>query len=219
MNAPDPKRTTHQYSRFVGFAFLAFAVFIGIKIVNSGSGGGVGLERGDVAPKFAAPSATGTLTGPANIFQSEREAKASGRHDAACEVTEKDAIRICDYFDKPLVLVVWFKKCGNCERQLDRVETMRKRFPKVNFLAVDAVDSVDNARKVVRKNGWKFPMAVDEDGAISAKYNVSAAPAIFFIYPGGRVLRTTIGELSEQVLSRDIRELVRSSQSYPSMQQ
>jgi hypothetical protein len=93
---------------------------------------------------------------------------------------------------------------------------MSERFPNVNFVGVDALDSVDNAGKIVERNGWTFPMAVDEEGSVAFKYNVVAAPSIFFIYPGGRVQRTTIGELDELVLARDIRELVQSSKQYAS---
>jgi peroxiredoxin len=218
MTAPDPKRTTRQYSRLVGAAFLIFIVFVGIKVINSNKQGGTGLERGADAPKFAAPSATGSLEGLANIFQTSKDARASGRQDAACDVKERDAIRVCDYFDAPLVLVIWFKKCGNCVRQLNTIERVRRRFPKVHFLGVDAVSSVGDARKAVERNGWGFPMAVDEDGRVSAKYNVSAAPAIFFIYPRGRVMRTTIGELNEQILTDDVRALVKDSRAYTSKQ-
>lgn len=217
--APDPRQTTRQYSRLVGAVFLIFVVFIGVKIVGGKQDGGTGLIKGDPAPKFAAPVAGGSLEGPANIFQTEAQAQASDRHQAACEVDEKDAIRVCDYWrDRPLVLVIWFKKCGNCERQLDTIEAVHRRFPKVNFLGVDAVDSVDNAGKVVARKGWTYPMAVDEDGAVSAKYNVSAAPAIFFIYPHGTVMRTTIGELTEQALTTDVRALVRDSKRYQLIQ-
>ena len=182
----------------------------------------MGLERGDVAPRFAAPIAGGTLTGQANIYQDRDAVPGGDGHKAACDVTLKDALVICDYWKKkPLVLVISLKleRCDVCQDQLDTVERVRKQYPGVNFVGVDSFESVKDAGGIVDRKGWTLPMAVDEDGAVAAEYRTPTSPAIFFIYPGGRVLRTTIGELGEQVLSRDIRELVRSSQSYPSMRQ
>jgi len=207
VTAPDPKRTTRQYSRIVGVAFLIFIIFIGIRIINSKQEGGLGLAHGTPVPKFSAPSATGTLDGDANIFQ---DAEQAGKDNVpACQVDEPDAIRICDFFDKPLVMVVWFTKCGNCERQLDTVERVRKRFPKVRFLGVEVAGSRDEARKLVTERGWGFPMALDRDGAVSAMYNVEVGPTTFFIYPKGVVEHTAIGELNERVLATGVENLAR----------
>ncbi|MEX0993384.1 MAG: TlpA disulfide reductase family protein [Solirubrobacterales bacterium] len=204
--APDPKRTTRQYSWLVGIVFLAFVVYLGVRSIDSGQTGGTGLSRGERAPKFAAPSATGKLDGDANIFQNAKQAGEDGV--PACEVADKDAIRICDYFDRPLVLVAWFTKCGNCEQQLDIVDRVRRRFPNVAFVGLDVADSLENAGKTVAEHGWGFPMAVDRDGAVSTLYNVGVGPTTFFICPGGVVQRTALGELNARLLVRGVRRLV-----------
>ena len=86
----------------------------------------------DRLPKFAAPSATGAIDKDANVDPSK-----------ACGVKGGGAIRICDYFDRPLVIVAWFTKgCDSCRRQLDTVEQVRRRFPKVAFVGLDIKDSL-----------------------------------------------------------------------------
>ena len=210
--APDPKKTTRQYSRLMGLAFLVFAVFVSIKLIGANKDVNTGLAPGAAAPKFAAPSTTGRLTGPANPFQTERQARAAGRHDAACEVKLKDAIRVCDYFDKPLVLVIWSTKCGRaCTDQVDAVERASRQFRNINLLGLEFAGSIEDAGKAVREHGWTMPIGVDEDGRVTRLYNVAIPPAVFFIYPGGRVQHSVVRRLDEKYVSDDIRQLVEES--------
>ncbi len=209
---PDPKRTTRQYSRLVGIAFLAFAAFFVFKLVTSDKSAGTGLPPGTPAPRFAAPSAAGSLSGDANVFQTKQEAEAAGGKKTACQVEMKDAIRVCDFFDKPLVLVIWSTKCGGaCIDQVDTVERVSGRYPNVNFLGLEVAGSKDEAAEVVRKRGWRMPIAVDQDGAVGALYNVAVPPAVFFILPGGRVEHSATGELAERYVVEDIDRLVKQS--------
>jgi peroxiredoxin len=204
--AEETRRSARPYSIAVGILFLAIAIFAG---VNSLSQKPLGLKAGDPVPKFAAPSATGTLEGDANVTQSR-----------ACSVKGRDVIRICDFFDRPLVLTAWFSRCGgHCEPQLDRVERIRGRFPRVAFLGLDVRDSLDKARKTVLRHGWRFPMAVDRDGAVSALFGVVVGPTTFFIYPrsrpgGSGVLREVVRhELDERDLERRVTALERAARA------
>jgi peroxiredoxin len=185
------------YSIVVGILFLAAIVVAGLNAIDSKP---LGLQAGDKLPKFAAPSATGSLNKDANVSPS------------ACKVRVEDAVRICDYFDRPLVIVAWFKKgCDTCRRQLDTVEAIRRRFPQVAFVGVDIRDSLDNAAKEVRKHGWGFPMALDRDGAVSGLYGVGGGPTLFFGYPPGVLMSKYLGALDEAALTRRVEALVKAS--------
>jgi thiol-disulfide isomerase/thioredoxin len=204
---PSP---TRPYSIAVGILFLVVIGFAAVNLLNRDNPGARGLQPGTNLPKFAAPSATGSLEGDANVFQNR---KAAGKdHVPACQVPDRDAIRICDYFRKPLVLVAWFSKCGNCDDQLDIVDRVRRMFPQVAFVGLDIRDSQDKAREITQKHRWGFPMAVDRDGAVSTLYNVGVGPTTFFAYPGGVLANTALGKLDEEELIRRVRELVRVSE-------
>jgi peroxiredoxin len=198
------RRAVRPYSVAIGVIFLAAIVFAGLNAVNTKP---IGLQPGDRVPKFAAPSATGTLEGDANVTPAQ-----------ACKVKGKDVINICDYFDRPLVLTVWFSRCGgHCEPQLDRVERLRRRFPDVGFVGLDVRDSLEKARRTVAKHGWRFPMALDRDGAVSALYGVVVGPTTFFVYPRARrveagVLRKAVPrEIEEPAFAAEVRALVEAS--------
>jgi hypothetical protein len=200
-DAEKARSSARPYSIAVGVLFLGFIVFAGINSLTSESPGPVGLEEGKRLPAFAAPSATGPLDGDSNVDQKK-----------ACRIHVEGAIRICDYFNRPLVLVAWFSKCGgHCDPMLDSVERIRGRFSGVNFVGLDLRNSKDEARKAVEKNGWGFPMAVDRDGAIGLLYSVGVGPTTFFAYRGGVLASKALGELTEEELIDRTRQLERTS--------
>lgn len=200
-DADQARSAARPYSIAVGVLFLGFIVFAGINSLSSDSPGPTGLQAGTRLPPFAAPSATGSVEGDSNVDQKK-----------ACKIQVRDAIRICDYFDRPLVVVAWFSKCGgHCEPVLDAVERIRGRFPGVAFVGVDIRNSLDEARDSVQENGWGFPMAVDRDGAVGLLYSVGVGPTTFFAYRGGVLAAKALGELSEEELIDRVGRLERAS--------
>jgi hypothetical protein len=172
-----------------------------VNALSTDNPGPTGLEEGRRLPAFAAPSATGSVEGDSNVDARQ-----------ACRIRVPDAIRICDYFDRPLVLVAWFSKCGgHCEPVLDAVERVRRRFPGVAFVGLDIRNSRDEARDAVEENGWRFPMAVDRDGAVGLLYSVGVGPTTFFAYRGGVLAEKALGELTEEELIDRVRRLERTS--------
>jgi AhpC/TSA family len=212
--ATDTRKAARPYTIVVGALFLLVLVVAGINVASNDSGGVVGLSEGKPLPRFAAPEAAGNLEGDANVFQDDVDSDGK-RRTAACQVkgSPENVIRICDFFDRPLVMVAWFTRgCGTCESQLDTVERVRKRFPDVGFLGLSVADSRKDTEQVARKNGWRFPMAVDPDGAIGNLYRVGVGPLTFFAYPGGISMETAFGELDERELVTRVRRLVRASE-------
>ena len=203
--AEEARRAARPYSIAVGVVFLAVIVFAGINAVRNSGDAVLGPEEGSRVPLFAAPTATGALDGDANVDS-----------EAACKVKgpRRDVLRVCDYFDRPLVIVFWFKRgCGTCRPQLDAVERVRRRVPGVHFIGVDVVDSKENARKEVVENGWRFPMAFDRDGAVSQIYGIGGGPTLVFAYPGGITMKVQLGDLDERELEREARRLLSSSRA------
>jgi peroxiredoxin len=182
----------------VGVLFLAVIVVVSVNTLSTKP---IGLKAGNPLPKFAAPSARGTTDKDANVDPKK-----------ACGVRGNDAIRICDFFNRPLVMVAWFTKgCDTCRRQLDTLEAVRHRFPGVGFLGLDVKDSLDNARTEVAKHGWSFPMALDRDGAVSGLYGVVVGPTTFLAYPRGVLMDKVLGELDQAELTRKVEALVKAS--------
>ncbi len=209
-----------RYSLFVG---LIFAVIIVIAVVNtleSKDEGTLGLDK--VAqrwplPEFAVPNAAARLEGDANVAQDDCETSQapcpeSARRVPACRIRTRGALRVCDFFGRPLVLSFWFSRGGNCTEQQDVVDKVYERYRgRVSFLSLDVRDDRDTVRELIHDRGWKMPVGYDRDGAVGALYRVGGCPTFAYAYPGGTLQSASIGELTASQLEAHIDRLLRAT--------
>ena len=129
---------------------------------------GAGGDRGMALAQFAVPEARGPVEGDANVYQddcasSQLPCPADEQRTPACEVTgpdvdDGDVIRVCDLFDKPLVISFWFTRGGDCLPTQDVVDDVASEYRgRVNFLSVDVRDDRDDVRRVIEERGWRDP--------------------------------------------------------------
>jgi hypothetical protein len=123
-------------------------------------------------------------------------------------------IRVCDLFDRPLVISFWFSRGGDCLPSQDLVDRAASRYRgRVNFLSIDIRDDREEVRDVIRERGWRLPVGYDADGAVSNIYRVGVCPTVAFLYPGGIIRSASVGseELDDGALTRDVERLLRES--------
>jgi hypothetical protein len=208
-----------RYSIVVGLIFVAIVV---VALIHGVPGGGdtLGLDRQPPRwplPEFAVPNAAGNLEGDANVAQDdcsvgEVPCPADARRTPACEIRAAEAIRVCDLFDRPLVISFWFSKGGDCVDQQDVVSRVYPRYRgRVSFLSLDIRDGRDTVRGLIRQRGWTMPVGYDRDGAVAALYHVGGCPTFAYAYPGGALEGAGIGNLTAAQLSARIDGLLRSS--------
>lgn len=214
------KGVANRYSLAVGLIFLAL---IALATVHSLSGGGedtLGLDRQPPRwplPEFAVPAAAGQLEGDANVYQDDCGSSSlpcpdGSRRVPACQIATPGAIRVCDLFDRPLVISFWFGTSGVCEAQQNVVSTVAARYRgRVNFLSLDVRDSRGSIRELVRERGWEMPVGFDRDGAVAALYRVGLCPTFAYAYPGGTLQSASIGELGVGALSQHVDELLNAT--------
>jgi thiol-disulfide isomerase/thioredoxin len=216
---PAP-RPGSRYSIVVGLLFLAVIVIAFVNAVTSRNTGTLGLEQESTdlpLPEFALPVATSDLEGDANIAQddcssSQLPCPADARRLPACDVRGAEVIRVCDYFDRPLVISFWFTRGGDCEGEQDVVSAVARRYRgRVGFLSIDVRDSRDAVRDLVRERRWTMPVGYDRDGAVADIYRVGGCPTFVYAYPGGILQAASIGELDAVELSGKVRALIRAT--------
>jgi thiol-disulfide isomerase/thioredoxin len=218
------RRPGRRYSAFVGIAFLVLVGVATLNTIRTQSAGTLGTgddERGMALPEFAVPDArTGPLDRDANVFQddcstSENPCPADARRDPACEIQARGAIRVCDLFDRPLVISFWFTGGADCLPTQDIVDRVASRYRgRVNFLSIDIRDDPADVRRIVEERGWRIPVGYDRDGAVSDLYLVGGCPTVAFAYPGGILDFAKVGtdQLSEPQLTADVERLLRHSE-------
>jgi thiol-disulfide isomerase/thioredoxin len=211
-----------RYSIAVGLIFLAIIVIAAINISGEGGEDTLGLDRQPdrwPLPEFAVPVAAGSLEGDANVAQDDCETGAvpcpSGdRRTPACRISTAEAIRVCDLFDRPLVISFWFTKGGDCAAEQDIVEAAYRRYRgRVNFLSLDVRDDRETVRELVRQHEWTMPLGYDRDGAVASLYRVGGCPTFAFAYPGGTLQGSAIGELSAGKLDARVGRLLAATRA------
>ncbi len=211
-----------RYSLVVGALFGAIVVIALIHTLGGNTGGTLGLDEAPPRwplPEFAVPVAASGLEGDANIAQdgcetSQRPCPPDARRTPACRVRGADVIRVCDFFDRPLVLSFWFARGGECAEQQDAVDRAYARYRgRVGFLSLDVRDDRDTVRDLVRQRGWRMPVGYDRDGAVASLYRVGGCPTFAYVYPGGILEDASIGQLTASELDGRVRELLRATRA------
>jgi hypothetical protein len=209
-----------RYSIAVGLIFLALVLLAFLHGVGGNDQGTLGLDETGSRwplPEFAVPVASSQLEGDANIAQDDCETSAipcpaEARRPSACHIPEADAIRVCDLFDRPLVISFWFTKGGDCADRQDAVEDAYRRYRgRVNFLSLNVRDDRDTVRELIRRHGWTMPVGYDHDGAVASLYRVGGCPTLAFVYPGGTLQSAAIGDFTDSQLDTRIGELLRAT--------
>lgn len=194
------------YVAAIGILFTAIAVVIGLfalvgplKTRESGSVGIGSAGIGEKVKPFAVPIATSDLEGDANIDPEE-----------ACSVPGDDVLRICDYFDRPLVISFWFTKgASDCIAEQDVFDRVASRYEdRAGFVSINVRDDRDRVRELIAEHGWQATVGHDTDGAVSNIYRVGGCPTFLFVRPGGVLARAGIGDTSESELAAQVRSLI-----------
>jgi hypothetical protein len=217
----DKPRPTAIYSVLVGLVFIAIVAVASINTLRTEDSGVIGAgDEGDLPlAQFAVPDARGELDAgiDANIAQDDCESSQipcpeSDQRTPACDVEVEGAIRVCDLFDRPLVISFWFTRGGECEAEQDDFEAAYRTFgDRVNFLGVNVRDPRGDVQRLIDQRGWTHPIGLDDDGALSNLYRVGGCPTFLYAYPGGILQSTSLGELDEAELSKRVEDLIADS--------
>jgi hypothetical protein len=199
LDRTDPEQPSRREQRrrepgrsYMWVVGVAGVIAIAVVAINSLGHAGRGIQgptAGQPIPKFAAPSAAGTLKGDPNVKQSKDDDGAPNK-TPACDVHLSGALRSCDYTSKPLVLTFIVPGAKDCEAFLDRIQRVKGRYPGVNFVGVVSGAGEDRVRRLVSDHGWTFPVAIDRNLAVFNTFRVSLCATTVFAYPGG-IVRTS----------------------------
>jgi hypothetical protein len=186
----------------VGVLAVAVLAYISYNSLTTEGPGARGVGEGRELPPFAVPLALSDLEGDANV--SER----------ACEVRGDDVLNVCELAERgPVVLAFFAEPAERCDDEIDLVDRIRARHPRVQFAAVAIRGDRDELRRRVRERGWRLPVGHDRDGAVANAYAVAVCPTITFAARGGEIRATAFGSQTERQLETAIERLGRPAAS------
>jgi hypothetical protein len=191
-----------RYGWVLALAVFALIVYVSLNTLRSDHVSSRGPKVGSRVPPFAAPLAVGDLQGDVNVAGKGK----------ACGVRGPEILNSCELAERgPFVLAILATRGGKCVRQLDVLERARSTHPDVQFAAVAIRGDRGDLRTLVRRHGWRFPVAYDHDGILANLLGVAVCPTMTFALPGGVVRGSTVGEVDAAELDHRLADLERAA--------
>ncbi|MFY9487994.1 MAG: redoxin domain-containing protein [Solirubrobacterales bacterium] len=164
-------------------ALVAIGAVVSLIQLRSGSRP-VGSENliGQPLPDFAAPLAQSGLRFDSNVFTPDQARL--NKSTAACNVKLSGSFNSCDGLPGRSVVVFWNADRQKCIDEVDQVDKVLSELDGVSAVAVAFNQPIEEVAPVVRERGWKVPVVIDRDGAVSALYSVAGCPTVFFADDG-----------------------------------
>ncbi|MGI8414031.1 MAG: TlpA family protein disulfide reductase [Solirubrobacteraceae bacterium] len=202
--SPSPVLDPRRYRWMIGAFGLVLVLVFSVHQLELGSHGvsTPGVLPGQPLRDFAAPLASSTLNGDANLHPSCTLA----RHDPR-------ALNLCLLLGHgPLVLGLFVTNSRDCRRQIDTLQAVSREFPagRVQFAAVAVRGDHAQTAALARAHHWTIPVAYDLDGAVGGLYGVEICPMVELATRGGIVTDRLIGDhwLARSALAARIRALL-----------
>ena len=121
-------------------------------------------------------------------------------------------LSLSNFQGKAVVLNFWASWCQPCKEELPLLENTWKQLQAqhkgIVFLGINFQESSKDATRFLQQYGITYPAALDTDGSIANKYNVTSLPQTIFIDRDGTITSREPQELSAKELSQNLQAIV-----------
>jgi peroxiredoxin len=120
--------------------------------------------------------------------------------------------RLSEHRGEVVAIVFWASWCGECRRELERFERLRRTYANAGFvvLGVNLDKDPAQARSIAEAAGIGYPVLLDASKDVSKAYHVDELPLVVLVDRHGvvRARHDALDEREERGLMVSLRDLI-----------
>ena len=151
------------------------------------------MKRSLLGPAIAFVVVLGAVLGLQLLQRGPSSGYAAG--DFALSDLSGAQIRLSDLRGKIVFLNVWATWCPPCRAEMPSMQALYERFKGRDFVMLAVAEDTNRAdvTAFVKELGVTFPVLLDTDNRLPARYGVTGFPETFVIDRDGQVIKHVIG--------------------------
>jgi cytochrome c biogenesis protein CcmG/thiol:disulfide interchange protein DsbE len=131
--------------------------------------------------------------------------------DFTLETQDGGTISLADLRGQVVLVNFWATWCPPCRAEMPDIQQVYDRYREQGFtvLAVNQQEGEAQVAPFADQMGLTFPILMDRDGSVSARYRVNGLPSTFFVDRDGIVQNVTLGgPMSEAFIDSQVSSLL-----------
>ena len=132
--------------------------------------------------------------------------------DFTLDTLDGDQLTLSELRGQAVVLNIWASWCVPCRAEMPAIEKVYQRYRDSGLVVIGlnltSQDSETDVTAFVQELGLMFPIVLDRDGSVIARYQLLGLPSTFFIDRNG-IIRSVIvgGPMSEETIQSNVEDL------------